>query len=151
VPKSPLEELALQKMRECPHAVAIGLETVSLEDAVANLRLTYRQELVGDPDTGVLAGGVVTALLDHACGQAVMAALGSPTPVATLDLRIDYMRAAEPGLDVHARAHCYKLTHSIAFVRATAYDRDITDPVATAQATFMLTGQSEPAAAEAAP
>jgi uncharacterized protein (TIGR00369 family) len=141
-----LQDLALQKMRECPHAVAIGMETVSLEDAVANLRLTYKPELVGDPDTGVLAGGVVTALLDHSCGQAVMAALGSPTPVATLDLRIDYMRAAEPGLDVHARAHCYKLTHSIAFVRATAYDRDVSDPVATAQATFMLTGQIEPTA-----
>lgn len=149
--QSPLEELALQKMRECPHAAAIGMETVSLEDSVANLRLTYKPELVGDPDTGVLAGGVVTALLDHSCGQAVMAALGSPTPVATLDLRIDYMRAAEPGLDVHARAHCYKLTHSVAFVRATAYDRDLNDPVATAQATFMLTGPSDAAAAEAAP
>jgi acyl-coenzyme A thioesterase PaaI-like protein len=67
-----------------------------------------------------------------------MAALGVPIPIATLDLRIDYMRAAEPGLDIHARAHCYKLTHTIAFVRATAYDRDPDDPVATAQAAFML-------------
>ena len=141
----PFEELALQKMRECPHAVALGMETVSWEGAVANLRIPYKPELVGDPDSGVIAGGVVTALLDHACGQAVMAALGSPTPIATLDLRIDYMRAAEPGLDIHARAHCYKLTHSIAFVRATAYDRDVGDPVATAQAAFMLTGLAEAA------
>jgi len=77
--------------------------------------------------------------LDHACGQAVMAALGQPQPVATLDLRIDYMRAAEPGLDIMARAHCYKITHSVAFVRASAFDRDPEDPVATAQAAFMLT------------
>ena len=41
-------------------------------------------------------------------------------------------------LDVMARAHCYKLTRSIAFVRAVAYDRDPEDPVATGQATFML-------------
>ena len=97
-----------------------------------------RPDLVGDPDTGVIAGGVVTTLLDHACGQAVFAALMQFTSIATLDLRIDYMRAAEPGLDVYARAHCYKLTRSIAFVRATAYDRDPGDPVATAQAAFML-------------
>lgn len=144
----PIEELALQKMRECPQAVAIGMETVSWEGATANLRVPYKPELVGDPDTGVIAGGVVTTLLDHTCGQAVMAAMGAPTPIATLDLRIDYMRAAEPGLDIKARAHCYKLTHSIAFVRATAYDRDVDDPVATAQAAFMITGAMEAARVE---
>ncbi len=135
-----VEELALLKMRECPQAVALGMETVSWEADIATLKVAYKPELVGDPDTGVIAGGVVTTLLDHACGQAVMAALGAPTPIATLDLRIDYMRAAEPGLDIFARAHCYKLTRSVAFVRATAYDRDVEDPVATAQAAFMLTG-----------
>ena len=144
-PGGPIEELALQKMRECPQAVALGMETVSWEPAAATLKVLYKPELVGDPDTGVIAGGVVTTLLDHACGQAVMAALGAPAPIATLDLRIDYMRAAEPGLDIHARAHCYKLTRSIAFVRAAAYDRDPDDPVATAQAAFMLTAPVETA------
>jgi len=28
--------------------------------------------------------------------------------IATLDMRIDYMGAAEPGKDVHASAHCFK-------------------------------------------
>jgi len=146
-----VEELALQKMRECPQAVALGMETLSWEGPVATLRVPYKPELVGDPDTGVIAGGVVTTLLDHTCGQAVMAALGAPTPIATLDLRIDYMRAAEPGLDIFARAHCYKLTRSIAFVRAAAYDRDAEDPVATAQAAFMLTGPIDTAPAEPVP
>jgi uncharacterized protein (TIGR00369 family) len=139
----PVEEFALQKMRECPQAVALGMETLSWEDDAATLRVPYKSELVGNPDTGVIAGGVVTTLLDHACGQAVMATLKTPTPIATLDLRIDYMRAAEPGLEIRARAHCYKLTRSIAFVRATAYDRSPDDPVATAQAAFMLTGPAE--------
>ena len=135
-----VEDLALLKMRECPQAVALGLETVSWETNIATLKVGYKPELVGDPDTGVIAGGVVTTLLDHACGQAVMAALGAPAPIATLDLRIDYMRAAEPGLDIFARAHCYKLTRSIAFVRASAFEDDEADPVATAQAAFAFTG-----------
>jgi acyl-coenzyme A thioesterase PaaI-like protein len=80
----------------------------------------------------------VTTLLDHTCGHAVLSALDSFRPIATLDLRIDYLRAAEPGLDIVAYAHCYKLTRSVAFVRAIAYDADRDDPVATAQATFML-------------
>jgi uncharacterized protein (TIGR00369 family) len=121
-----------------PQAAALGIETVAFERDVAILKTPYREELVGDPDTGVIAGGVVTTLLDHACGQAVFAALGQPTSIATLDLRIDYMRAAEPGKDVFCRAHCYKITRSVAFVRASAYEDSPDDPVATAQAAFML-------------
>jgi uncharacterized protein (TIGR00369 family) len=121
-----------------PLAAALGFSTVSVEPPVATLKAPYKPEMVGDPETGVIAGGVVTALLDHASGQAVHAAVGEPIGIATLDLRIDYMRSAEPGLDIYAQAHCYKLTRTIAFVRAIAYDRSPDDPVAAAQAAFML-------------
>ena len=120
-----------------PQGKALGIELVSLEPELV-LKAPYRAELVGDPDTGVIAGGVVTTLLDSACGWATAAALKEPTSIATLDLRIDYMRPAEPGRDIFATAHCYKLTRSVAFVRALAYDVDPSDPVAAAQAAFML-------------
>ena len=128
-----------------PQAHALGLELVSVEHAEATLRLPYREDLIGDPDTGVIAGGAVTTLLDHTLGQAVWASLPEYAPIATLDLRIDYMRPAEPGLAITAHAHCYKLTRTVAFVRATAYDGDPSDPVATAQAAFMLTSSAPPA------
>jgi len=134
-----------------PQAVALGIETLGFEDGgVAILTVPYREELVGDPDTGVIAGGVVTTLLDHACGQAVYAAHGQPIVIATLDLRIDYMRPAEPGKAIFCRAHCYKITRSVAFVRASAYDDTVDDPVATAQAAFMLNSSGgKPAHADA--
>jgi len=141
----PVDDPAEARLGDAPQAIALGIRTLSVEPGVAVLTAPYRPELIGDPDTGVIAGGVVTTLLDHACGQAVYMALGEPTSIATLDLRIDYMRAAEPGLDIFARAHCYKLTKRIAFVRATAYDRDADDPVATAQAAFMLGTRGPPA------
>lgn len=133
-----LRTLAELMNKGSPQAVALGLETLEIGHARALIKLPYHADLVGDPETGVIAGGAVTTLLDHTCGQAVFAALSEPISVATLDLRIDYMRRAEPGLDVHVSAHCYKLTSSIAFVRAVAYDRDPDDPVAAAQAAFML-------------
>ncbi len=123
---------------DSPQAKALGIVTLALEPDTAVLKIPYRVEFVGDPDTGVLAGGVVTTLLDHACGQAVFSALRRHVAIATLDLRIDYMRAAEPGHDLFCHAHCYKLTRSVAFVRGSAYERDIADPVATAQAAFMI-------------
>ena len=126
-----------ERMARSPHAKALGLEVVGISPALI-LKVPYRPELVGDPDTGVIAGGVVTTLLDFACGWATALALDQPTSIATLDLRIDYMRPARPGLDLHATAHCYKLTRSVAFLRGVAYDEDPDDPVAAAQAAFML-------------
>ena len=66
------------------------------------------------------------------------AAADHPFSTATLDLRIDYMRPAAPKLGVTAEAHCYKLTRTIGFVRAEAWDAERSDLIATAQAAFVL-------------
>ena len=136
-----LEALGERMAGGTPQSAALGVRIVSVKPGEAVMALPHRAELVGDPETGVLAGGVVTTLLDHVCGLAVsskLVAAGTAGPIATLDLRIDYMRAAEPGHDLMARAICYHITHSIAFVRATAFDGDEENPVATAQAAFAL-------------
>ncbi|MDB4958566.1 MAG: Thioesterase family protein [Myxococcales bacterium] len=121
-----------------PHNRALGMKVVSISRAEAAFLLPYAQKLVGNPDTGVLHGGAITALLDATSGAAVFAALTEWLPIATLDLRIDYLRAAEPGLDVTARATCYKLGKNVAFTRAVAYHDDPGDPIASSVGTFML-------------
>ncbi|MGE0047015.1 MAG: PaaI family thioesterase, partial [Hyphomonadaceae bacterium] len=93
-------------MQFTPHARALGLRITGVSAGKAEGLAPYRDDLVGDPDTGVIAGGVIIAFLDHLSGVAAMTALGTPTPIATLDLRIDYMRPATPGRDVKAQAHC---------------------------------------------
>ena len=138
-------EAAERMAHGVPHAVALGFEHVSAEGGVAIMKMPWREELVGDPATGVIAGGAVTSLLDHVSGAAISSAMHPPGAMgrgmmATLDLRIDYMRPAEPRRDIIARAHCYKVTRSIAFVRAVAYEDDPEDPIAAVQAAFALTG-----------
>lgn len=125
-------------MTLAPHAAALGLKFESAEDGRGRMSVPWREDLVADPDSGVIASGVVTALLDHCCGMAVNATGKISFPIATLDLRIDYMRPAAARSGVTAEAHCYKLTRSIAFVRADAWDVDRADLVATAQAAFIL-------------
>ena len=135
-----------------PQGMALGLRTLEIDKGRVVMTVPYRQDLIGNPATGVIAGGVVTTMLDHASGQAVYSALDVPNAIATLDLRIDYMRRAEPGRDLFVEAHCYRVTHAIAFVRAVAYDADSNDPVATAQSAFMLNARAgRPAGANLKP
>jgi uncharacterized protein (TIGR00369 family) len=102
------------------------------------MQLEWREEFVGNPETGVLAGGPLTALMDSCCGMSVATMLSEPKPFATLDLRIDYVRPATPGKAVIAEAECYRVTHSVAFTRAFAHHGDPKDPIAAAAGTFML-------------
>jgi uncharacterized protein (TIGR00369 family) len=121
-----------------PHAQAIGLEVVYVKKAKACLKVPYAPHLVGNPDTGVVHGGVITTMLDNACGVAVQMALDEPSSIATLDLRIDYMGPATPGRDILGEAHCYKVTKSVAFVRGVAFHDDRDDPIGTCHGAFML-------------
>ena len=54
-----------------PHNKALGLELLELERGEAKFRLPYDAKLVGNPDTGVLHGGAITALLDASSGASV--------------------------------------------------------------------------------
>lgn len=125
-----------------PHNKALGMALLELERGEAKFKLPYDAKLVGNPDTGVLHGGAITALLDACCGGAVLLSLDTLQPIATLDLRIDYLGPAEPNRDVHARADCYKVTRNVAFVRAVAYHDDVQSPIASAAGTFMVGTQA---------
>ncbi|WP_440997196.1 PaaI family thioesterase [Arhodomonas sp. SL1] len=133
-----------------PHSTVLGMEPVAVGEGCLTARVPYRPELVGNPVTGVIHGGVITTLVDQTSGGAVIAALDRPQAVATLDLRIDYMRPAEPGEVVYAHAECYKVTSQIAFARCTVYQQDFRDPIAMSMSTFMRAAEGEPNLTEGA-
>src|SRR5579864_5212565 len=135
----PFDELAeaIRRRRSVYGAIS-GLTLDRAAPGEAWSSLPYRPVFVGDASTGVLHGGVVTAMLDESCGMAVQLALDGSRAIATLDLRIDYQKPATPGLAICAHSKCTRVTRSIAFVRSTAYQESEDDPVATATACFML-------------
>lgn len=127
-----------------PHCKRIGMEVVHTGPREATVHLPWRDELVGDPQRGVVFGGVITTLLDHASGLAVACSLEELKPIATLDLRINYLRAAQPKHDLMGRVECYKVTRHVAFVRGAAWDASPDDPFATVVATMMIGAHHHP-------
>jgi uncharacterized protein (TIGR00369 family) len=134
-------DLARQFIEAIPHARALAMELAGIKDGTAEIRMPYDKRLIGDPKTGVIHGGAVSAVMDTCCGAAVMSHPSAPGGTATIDLRIDYMRAATPGQAIVARATCYHITRNVAFVRATAVDDDTENPVATASGAFTVEGR----------
>ncbi len=134
-------KFARQFIEAIPHSRDLGMVLEEIEEGVATILMPYDQRLIGDPETGVISGGAVSALMDTCCGAAVISHPANGGATATLDLRIDYMRAATPGQSLVTTATCYHVTRSVAFVRATAWDDDRDNPVASATGAFTVEGK----------
>lgn len=124
------------------HVGWLGLQFEAHGGDWAQVALPWRADLVGDEEREVLASGPIVSLCDMAGGLCIWTRMQRFVPIATLDLRLDYQRPAVPHRSVSARATCYKLTRSAAFVTGVAHDGSADDPVAHFTGCFMRIGGS---------
>ena len=140
-------KITRQFIEAIPFSRALNMKLDEIGNGVAMISMPYDERLIGDAHRGVIHGGAISALMDTCGGAAVVCHPDSPGGTATIDLRIDYMRAATPGQAIRAEAACYHVTRSVAFVRATAFDADTENPVAAATGAFTFQRASKGAKA----
>ncbi|MDE2401133.1 MAG: PaaI family thioesterase [Burkholderiales bacterium] len=140
-----------------PYVKASNMQVVEVSQGRASVSMPARATWTGDSVRHLLHPGVLTALADTACGLAVTAALEVMEPIATLDLRMDYLRPAVPDRNLVCHAECHRLSRSVAFVRGELRQDGQDEVLATVHAAFMRATasgrrkQPEAAPANAAP
>ncbi len=118
----------------------LGLTAREAGEGYLVMELPYSDKIIGNPDTGVIHGGAITTLMDTTSGSVMICALDEFELCPTLDLRVDYMRPAEPHIPVFARAETYKITKNIIFTRCEAYQEG-GETIANCVGAFMRIGK----------
>jgi uncharacterized protein (TIGR00369 family) len=76
-----------------PMAKYVGVKVLDIDHGYIKLLFPYREEFIGDPRSKRLHGGYLATALDSAGGAAAMTYMTSyEDDVATIDMRIDYIR-----------------------------------------------------------
>jgi uncharacterized protein (TIGR00369 family) len=138
---TPVLERAERFLSVLRHCQVLGMSVHSADPQGLTLRLPYSPQIVGNPETGVIHGGAITTLMDTTCGISTVCVLPEFEICPTLDLRIDYMRPAEPNKDVFGFAECYRVTENVIFTRGYAYQDNPDEPIAHVVGAFMRMGK----------
>ncbi|HEX2565668.1 MAG TPA: PaaI family thioesterase [Burkholderiales bacterium] len=99
----------------------LGLRVTKVEEGLIELCATWREEWIVNPDKRYTHGGILAALVDLAADWALVTRTGRGVP--TLDMRVDYHRAAMPG-DLTARGRVIKWGSQFSVAEAEVFDKD---------------------------
>jgi uncharacterized protein (TIGR00369 family) len=97
----------------------MGLQILDLDEDRIEIGLKWREEMISNPTARVTHGGILGALIDVAADFMIGAKVGTPVP--TVDLRVDFHRAAEPG-DLKAVGRIVRLGSTNSVAEAHVYD-----------------------------
>jgi uncharacterized protein (TIGR00369 family) len=119
------EKLTVERVQQMitrgPYHQWLGLKVLALGEDSIEISATWREEWVVNPDRRYTHGGVLAALVDLTADWALVSKMGRPAP--TVDMRVDYHRAAMPG-DLTAKGRIVKYGSQFSVCEAQVYDKD---------------------------
>ena len=99
----------------------LNFTVVNAGDDGIEIKAAWRDEWVVNPERRYTHGGILAAIVDVAADYAIAAKVGRPVP--TIDLRVDYHKAAMPG-DITARGRVVRMGSQYSTAEAYLYDSD---------------------------
>ena len=119
------EPITIERVQELltrgPYHQWLGLQVLKVERDAIEIKATWREEWVVNPERRYTHGGVLAALVDLAADWAMVKKTGRPVP--TIDLRVDYHMAAMPG-DLLARGKVIRMGGQFSVAEAQVFDQD---------------------------
>lgn len=110
-----------QRLAAGPFNRWLGFKVLKMDDSGLELKATWREEWVVNPERRYTHGGILGAIIDVAADYVIAVQLGRPVP--TIDIRIDYHKAAMPG-DLIAKAKVIRLGGQYSTAEANVYDTE---------------------------
>lgn len=110
-----------QLLTRGPYHQWLGLKVLKVERDAIEIQAVWREEWIVNPDKRYTHGGILAALVDLAADWALVSRTGRGVP--TIDMRIDYHRAAMPG-DLIAKGRVVKSGGQFSVSEAHVYDKD---------------------------
>jgi uncharacterized protein (TIGR00369 family) len=99
----------------------LGLTVLAVGDDSIEIKATWREEWVVNVERRYTHGGILAALIDLAADFALVKQTGRGVP--TIDMRVDYHRAAMPG-DLIARGKVVRAGSQFSTAEAEIFDLD---------------------------
>jgi len=112
----------------------INIGTVS--DGHAEMSMPFSEQL--SDRKGSLHRGALVTLLDTTCGLSIFSSLESLKPIATIDLRVDFLRSIPYAVGLNAIVDCIGRTDTVAFITGRAVAEESGEILATVAGSFAI-------------
>ena len=106
-----------------PFQKLLGIKVVSMAEGQVELRIPFREDLIGDARRPALHGGVISTLADVCAGFAVWTRCRPNDRIATIDLLVDYLQPATAS-DLHAAATVRLLGNRVGNAQVVLWSAD---------------------------
>jgi uncharacterized protein (TIGR00369 family) len=121
----------------------LGVKLDKISAGFAQIRIPFKQELVGDPRINAIHGGIIATAMDSVGGAAAMTTLQSfEDKISTIDMRVDYLRPGKP-LDLIVEGEIVRSGNRIIVTRMVAYQEDRQHLVAEGKAVYNVKRQTD--------
>lgn len=109
---------------------------MDIQEGFAKIRIPYKPELIGDPRSMALHGGIISMAMDSVGGAAAMTTLSSvEDKLSTIDIRIDYLRPGQAE-DLIVEGRLVRSGNRIIVTKMIAFQKEDTNLIAEGKAVY---------------